>query len=115
MLMPSSLRRLELRPLVSPGSVPRLVVSARDGRSAVGSATLKLEPGVSVDADVDAPLGRGPYEGCVLIVVTILTKSFELETVPLLRTLGLALREAARFNNKGFRVTGKVRLRLGKC
>jgi SAM-dependent methyltransferase len=41
-------------------------------------------------------------EGGVLIVVTIRTKSFELETVPLLRTLGLALREAARFNNKGY-------------
>ena len=41
-------------------------------------------------------------EGGVLIVVTIRTKSFELETVPLLRTLGLALREASRFNNKGY-------------
>ena len=40
--------------------------------------------------------------GGVLLVVTIRTKSFEQETVPLLATLGVSLLEAARFNNKGY-------------
>ena len=41
-------------------------------------------------------------DGGVLVVVTIRTKSFEHDTVPMLAALGVTLRDVVRFNNKGF-------------